>query len=139
MSQSAFRTLALAAALTLTAGAAMAQRPSDLPDSGLPLQPPPAGVTVGEVIIEAPKVVERSRMGVVSMDVSMSVRVPFGDLDMHTPDGVTELNRRVVVAANYVCEQLDRKYPEGSPEKFYCAKEAVSGAKPQVIRASNRP
>lgn len=125
----------LAAALVLTAGAALAQPPP--PTSGLPLQPPPADAVVGEVVIESPKVVERTRYGVVGQEILMSVRVSYADLDMKTPDGVAELDRRVNVAANYVCKQLDRRYPEGDPDSFYCAKNAVSGAKPQVIQARN--
>ena len=125
----------LAAALVLTAGAALAQAPP--PPSGLPLQPPPADAVVGEGVIASPKVVERTRYGVVGQEILMSVRVSYADLDMKTPDGVAELDRRVNVAANYVCKQLDRPYPEGDPDSFYCAKNAVSGAKPQVIQARN--
>jgi UrcA family protein len=137
MSQSAYRRAALAAALTLTAGAALAQ--GDPPQSGLPLQPPPPGATVGEVVIEAPKVVERTRYGVVGQEILMSVRVPYGDLNMASPEGVAELDHRITVAANYVCNQLDRRYPDGAPEAFYCAKNAVIDAKPQVIKARNKP
>jgi len=71
--------------------------------------------------------------------MSLSVRVPYNDLDMHTPTGVAELDRRVSAAAAYVCAQLERKYPDGSPERFYCAKNAIAGAKPQVIKAHNAP
>lgn len=142
MSRSAFlRTALLAAALTLTAGAASAQSRTipekDLVQSGLPLQPPPEGATVGEVVIEAPKFVERSRLGIVSAEVSMSVRVPYGDLDMKSEDGAAELDRRIQVAADYVCGQLERRYPQGAPETFYCAKDAVRGTRPQVIKARN--
>lgn len=127
-----------AAALLLIASAATAQTLVDgLPTSGLPLQPPPQGVTVGEVIIEAPKLRERSRLGVEIMDASMSIAVPFGDLDLASPSGVAELNQRVVVAADYVCKQLERRYPEGSPETRACAREAVRDARPQMVRARN--
>jgi UrcA family protein len=128
----------LAAAFVLVAGAAAAQGVVDgLPTSGLPLQPPPQGVTVGEVIIEAPKLRERSRLGVEMMDLSMSVAVPYGDLDLKTPGGATELDRRITLAADYVCKQLERRYPEGSPETRACAREAVRDTRPQVIRARN--
>ncbi len=135
MAQSIYRRAALAAAIALTAGAALAQRPP--PTSGLPLQAPPADAVVGEVVIEAPKIVERQRYGVIGQEVLMSVRVSYADLNMQSPDGVAELDRRVKVAANYVCTQLDRRYPEGAPELFYCAKNAVNGANPQVIKARN--
>ncbi len=135
MAQSIYSRAALAAAIALCATAALAQRAP--PTSGLPLQPPPADAVVGEVVIEAPRVVERQRYGTIGQEISMSVRVPFGDLNMQSADGVAELDRRVSVAANYVCTQLDRRYPEGAPELFYCAKNAVNGAKPQVIKARN--
>ena len=126
------------AAFVLIAGAAAAQVLVDgLPTSGLPLQPPPQGVTVGEVIIEAPKLRERSRLGVEMMDLSMSVAVPYGDLDLKTPGGANELDRRITLAADYVCKQLERRYPEGSPETRACAREAVRDTRPQVIRARN--
>jgi UrcA family protein len=127
----------LSAAFALAASAALAQ--SAPPTSGLPLQAPPADAVVGEVVIESPKVVERTRYGVIGQEVLMSVRVSYADLDMQSAGGVAELDRRVNVAANYVCEQLDRRYPEGAPELFYCAKNAVNGAKPQVIKARNTP
>jgi UrcA family protein len=137
MPQPMHRRAALAAAITLTAGAALAQ--SDPPTSGLALQPPPADAVVGEVTIEAPKVVERTRYGVVGQEILMSVRVSYADLNMQSADGAAELDRRIKVAANYVCQQLDRRYPEGAPELFYCAKNAVNGVKPQVIKARNTP
>jgi UrcA family protein len=67
------------------------------------------------------------------------VRVPYNDLDMHTAAGVAELDQRIVKAANYVCDQLEKQYPDGSPEKFYCTKNAIAGTKPQVIKARNGP
>ncbi len=91
------------------------------------------------MVIEAPKFIERSRMGVVSQEVSMSVRVPFRDLDMRSAGGRAELDRRIKVAANYVCDQLDRRYPDGSPEAFYCTKAAIAGTKPQVVKISTLP
>jgi len=36
-----------------------------------------------------------------------SYRVSYGDIDLATPDGVKELDRRVRVAAKYVCSQLN--------------------------------
>jgi UrcA family protein len=135
MAQSIYHRAALAGAIALSATVALAQPAPRT--SGLPLQPPPADAVVGEVVIESPKVVERTRYGVIGQEILMSVRVSYADLDMRTADGAAELDRRVNVAANYVCEQLDRRYPEGAPEVFYCAKNAVSGAKPQVIKARN--
>ncbi len=138
MSKSMMGGLAAVAFVLIAGGAAAQVLVDGLPTSGLPLQPPPEGVTVGEVIIEAPKLRERSRLGVEIMDASMSVAVPFADLDLATPGGVTELDRRVSAAADYVCKQLERRYPEGSPETRACAREAVRDARPQMIRARSR-
>jgi UrcA family protein len=88
------------------------------------------------VVVSPPKTIERSRYGVVSQMVNMSVSVPYNDLDMRSPAGVNELNRRVAEAADYVCGELEKMYPAGYPENFYCVKKAVGDAKPQVIKAS---
>lgn len=124
----------LAAASLFWTAAAQAEIPV-----GMPMQPPPADSVLSGVTVTVPKVVERTRYGVVSSDVSMSVRVPYGDLDLTSPAGVTELNKRVAEAGNYVCHQLERMYPVGSPDEFYCVKEAISGAQPQIVAARAGP
>lgn len=43
--------------------------------------------------------------------VSASVPVPYGDLNLSQPAGASELGRRVRVAANMACQQLDFAYP----------------------------
>jgi UrcA family protein len=140
MSQFAYRSVLAGAVLALIGSGALAQ--TRLPPARIPLAPPPADAVIGGVEgveITAPKIVERSRIGVVTSEVSMSVRVPYGDLDMRSPTGAAELDRRVAKAANYVCDQLEDRYPEGSPETFYCAKSAIADARPQVIKARNTP
>ena len=122
----------LTAAGLLLGGAAYA---ADAPPG--PPKPPPADSLLSGVTVTAPKTIERNRDGVTSQIVSMSVHVPYGDLDMHSPAGVATLNQRVKDAANYVCGQLENMYPTGSPEEFYCAKQAIGDAMPQVIRASS--
>ena len=127
-----FRNSALAGlALGLTlGGAAYALDPP-----GGQLQPPPADSTLTGVTVSVPKVVETTRYGVVSSIATISVRVPYGDLDMKSAAGIAELDRRVDEAGKYVCRQLDILYPVGTPEEFYCAREAVRGAQAQVIKA----
>ena len=109
---------------------------ADDPPPGPP-KPPPADSVLSGVTVTAPKTIEQNRDGVTSQIVKMSVRVPYGDLDMRTPAGVATLNQRVREAANYVCGQLENMYPTGSPEEFYCAKQAIGDAQPQVIKASS--
>ena len=122
----------LAALSLFASGAALA---ADAPPG--PPKAPPEGSLLSGVEVTAPKTIERNRDGVISQIVSMSVHVPYGDLDMHTPGGVAELNKRVKDAASYVCRQLEVMYPTGSPEAFYCAKQAIGDAQPQVIKASS--
>lgn len=119
----------LALGLTLVGGASALTPPGGL------LQPPPADSSLTGVTVSVPKVVETTRYGVVSSLATISVRVPYGDLDMKSPAGVAELDRRIDQAGKYVCHQLEVLYPVGSPEEFYCAKEAVRSAEPQIIRA----
>jgi UrcA family protein len=114
----------------LWSGAALADVPP-----GFPLQPPPADSVLTGVTVSVPKVIETTRYGVVSSEVQLSVRVPYGDLDLTTPSGLQTLDRRVKEAANYVCGQLQNMYPVGSPDTFYCAKKAVGDAQPQVVLA----
>jgi UrcA family protein len=95
-------------------------------------EPPPADATVSGVTITAPRTIERSRTSGITQEMTMSARVPYGDLDMKTGDGVAELNRRVDEAAKYVCRQLTMMYPNGEPDTFACVKDAVGDAQPQV-------
>lgn len=115
----------------LAATVAQAADPPPLP----PKQPPEDSLLSG-LTVTAPRTIERNRDGVTSQIVHMSVSVPYKDLDMHTPAGVAELNNRVKKAADYVCRQLEIMYPTGTPDDFYCAKQAVTEAQPQVIKAS---
>lgn len=120
----------LAACFLMASGANAQPIPTPLPE------PPPPEVS--GVIVTPPKVVERTRYGLVSREMSLSARVPYGDLDMMTPAGIGELDRRVAEAARYLCQQLDILYPDGAPDEFQCAKRAVADARPQVILARTR-
>ncbi len=128
-----FRMRPIAGAVILAlaaAGAAQAQS-----RDGQPMQPPPEGSVITGVTVTVPKVVERTRYGSTTSEVFMSVRVPYGDLDLGTPSGAAELDRKVGEAGEYVCDQLDRMYPTGSPDEFSCTRRAINEARPQVIKA----
>ena len=43
--------------------------------------------------------------------VSASIPVPYADLNLATEQDVSELTRRIDVAARLVCQTLDQKYP----------------------------
>jgi UrcA family protein len=47
-----------------------------------------------------------------AMMISASLPVPYGDLNLTQTPGVDEFTRRIHVAAQIVCQQLDRKYPQ---------------------------
>lgn len=99
------------------------------------MQPLPPDSVLNGVVVHPPKTIQRDRMGMILQLMTMSVHVPYRDLDMSTPTGVAELDKRVSEAARYICRQLEILYPNGSPDSFYCAKEAVSDAQPQVVAA----
>src|SRR4051812_35467704 len=81
-------------------------------------QKPPPFIEADSVTITAPKTIMQNRDGVTEQLVTMSVRVPYGDLDMKTAAGASALDKRVQQAADYVCDTLARRYPESDPEPF---------------------
>jgi UrcA family protein len=99
------------------------------------LLPPPDDAVISGVTVSVPRILERSKYGSLTKELELSVRVPYGDLDMRSPGGVAELDRRVAAAADYACGELDRIYPDGTPVERQCRREAVGEAQPQVIAA----
>ena len=70
--------------------------------------------------------------------VSASIPVPYSDLDVTKEQDVSELDRRIHVAAGLVCGELDAKYPptlypliEGYSGQE-CARRAASDSMEQV-------
>ncbi len=100
--------------------------------------PPPGVSEVAPVEIIVPRRVTGSHIVTNASEWRMSVRVPYGDLDLQSPVGVAELNRRVDEAADYVCERLEDVAPGGEPGVRLCAREAVRDARPQVAAARGR-
>ena len=65
-----------------------------------------------QVIVVAPDISEERSNAFGHLDkVSMSLRVPFDDLDLTTHDGARELRERVRSAARDVCVKLADEYP----------------------------
>jgi UrcA family protein len=58
--------------------------------------------------------------------------VRVADLDLKTPQGVGELNKRVRDVAAALCKSLEADYPIGTPEYVTCVKEAISLASSQT-------
>lgn len=113
--------------LTLLCGVAHAQGPA--------AQPPAEVSELGEITVGPPRIVQRSIYGLMTKEMSMSLRVSYSDLDMRTPAGATELDRRLTEAAHLLCERLETAYPDSRPEHDTCVKEALGGAQPQVLLA----
>ncbi len=67
--------------------------------------------------------------------LSLSAAVGYRDLNLRTPDGRTALEKRVRDAAQEVCQELDRKYPGGTPDVRTCARDAHASAKRQIDAA----
>ncbi len=119
-------TLFAAASLTLCAGAAAAQ-------SVAPEQPTDAALS--GVTVTAPRVVTQPLYGTSTKQMSLSVRVKFRDLDMSTPGGVAELDRRVAEATEYACRQLGILYPDARPDQRMCERETLGDTQPQLVIA----
>jgi UrcA family protein len=122
--------LGAATVALLCSGSALAEAPT-----GGQMKPPPEDSVLTGVTVSVPRTIHRERYGMVSQVVNMSVRVPYGDLDLQTPSGVAELDKRITEAGNYVCRQLEVMYQIGLPDAYGCVKEAIGGAQPQVVLA----
>jgi UrcA family protein len=87
---------------------------------------------LGGVTVTAPRLIGREANGTPIERVSMSATVRVADLDLKTPEGVGELNKRVRDVAASLCKRLEADYPIGSPEYTACVKEAVAAASSQT-------
>jgi UrcA family protein len=62
---------------------------------------------------------------------TVNYRVGYADLDLGAPAGITELNRRIRVAANYICEQVNSGLDVGT-----CQTKAIMEVKDQIRKAT---
>jgi len=84
------------------------------------------------VTVTAPRFIGREANGTPIERVSISATVRVADLDLKTPQGVGELNKRVRDVAASLCMRLEADYPIGSPEYTACVKQAVAAASSQT-------
>lgn len=92
----------------------------------------------GTITVIAPRTINtvgRSAIGAPIQDISMSRAVSYTDLDLRTPAGQGELANRITVAARDACDQLDREYPNGTPDRATCVQKARASAQGQIDRA----
>jgi UrcA family protein len=92
-------------------------------------QSPATGQIVEEIRVEAPRMVKRETLPLGrGTQVSLSYTVNYADLDLRQDAGARDLQSRIETAANEVCAQLERMYPQGYPTKDVCARRATDKA-----------
>jgi UrcA family protein len=70
--------------------------------------------------------------------VQLWALVSHKDLDLKTPAGAAEFERRVSSAAQTLCRQLQTLYPSGSPDAETCARYTAKAADREVKAAEGR-
>ncbi len=114
-------------AATLVSGIAVGQKDE---------QPTAGFATLGEVMVQATRVVNTKLIGTSSgipiIEVSLSYGVSVADLDLASHAGATELEQRVNGAAQAACKELGRQYPDSKPKDAECAKAAAAKAMVKV-------
>jgi UrcA family protein len=90
-----------------------------------------------QVIITAPHFFHQqpSLLNTPPENVSLSVPVRYGDLDLRTRAGAHELRDRIRVAADDVCRQLIYAYPTALDPDGGCYRDAVAFAMPRADAA----
>jgi UrcA family protein len=68
--------------------------------------------------------------------ISLAQHVSYGDLNLTTPAGAAELERRVTEAAAAVCRKLDKVYPDSRPKGHTCTEITVKDAMRKMHAAS---
>ncbi|HKD21794.1 MAG TPA: UrcA family protein [Rhizomicrobium sp.] len=99
--------------------------------------PPPAGYANGppngpneQVIVQAPYAptyrVDHPHLNVPIENVSLSLPVHYGDLDLRTREGAHALRMRIRQAVGTVCGQLIDMYPVGVESDAQCFRDALA-------------
>lgn len=134
---------ACSAALCASAGASFAQ-----------VNPSPGSSVTEQITITPPRfsirrtpVSNAAQHGfAVAQATSISLPINYSDLDLSTPDGVKELQRRITATATGICRELNSRFPpdlywsvtQFQPgRKFDCVQNAVKDAMAQAM-ASRR-
>ena len=93
--------------------------------------------TQEHIVVEAQrataKVIGRSDLGKPIQQLQLSAQVSYGDLDLSNANNGKILKDRVHDAAELVCKDLQRMYPQADTSE--CARDAVHGAARQVEAA----
>ena len=99
-----------------------------------------AGIAIAqattEVTVEATRVLQthvgKTASGVPINDVSLSYGVSYSGLDIASPAGAAQLEKRVRDAATQACKEIGSEHPEAMPDDQQCAREATDKAMVKV-------
>jgi UrcA family protein len=82
------------------------------------------------VTVEAARTqkVAQTRYGVPVREITIVSRVSYADLDLATPQGAKDLEKRIRETATSSCKEMDVKFPVEGYGEADCIKHAVDGA-----------
>ena len=81
--------------------------------------------------------VDRTNFGAPPVEIAVTHKVTYRDLDLRTQNGVSTLYRRIRVVAKDACEELNDLYPNDEATRG-CVWEAVYSTQGQVDAAVRR-
>ena len=86
------------------------------------------------VTVEAARTqkVGQTHFGVPVREITIASRVSYADLDLKTPQGAKELEKRIRETATSSCKEMDVKFPVEGYGEADCIKHAVDGAMSQA-------
>jgi len=100
---------------------------------------PTKSTELGAITVVAPRItyqqVRRVGGSVIPKEITLiqkTTEVKYGDLDLAQKTDRHELEDRIASAANGVCEELAREFPDGEPDTTICARRAANDAMAQL-------
>jgi UrcA family protein len=136
--------LLLCAALSLSASAALAQNgpaASPTPSSNIDVQNtnPTQDASSNALTVQARRnarhqVVGQAYAGIPIEQVTLTRQIGYGDVDIHSPNGIVTLRRRIFRTAREACQQLSGVYPAAiwTSSDAECVNDAVDSALAQL-------
>lgn len=89
-------------------------------------------ITVQATRLVATKLVGRTSSGIPVESVSLSYAVSLQGVDLSTPSGMQELEKRINDVALTACEDLGHRYPDSTPDDKTCARDTAKKAIAQL-------
>lgn len=119
---------------TLLLGAPACAAAPDCCDQGM--GPQDAEAEVEEIVVTGRRIitrtVTRTPVGATLTEMTVSYRIGYGDLDLRSGAGRSELERRVSDAAVAACKEIGRVYPFAEPNDAECTRISRDRAMQQV-------